>query len=198
MGQVLTSVAEVAKVLSTGGICVVPTETVYGLACLPETGAIERIFEVKDRPANKTLQLLIPGASWLERFGVASPQARALAAEFWPGPLTLVVGASQEAPAAVSGEGTIGLRVPAHPLALELLELTGPLAATSANLAGEPTPPTIAEISKVFGDSVDGYLDGGYIDGSGSSVVSVVGGEVSILRDGPLRASTILEVARST
>ena len=88
-----------------------------------------------------------------------------LAAAFWPGPLTLVVWARDDAPPAVvasTGAGrTIGVRVPAHPLALELLARCGPLVASSANRSGEPTPPTVDGVRAVFGGAVDAYLDGG-------------------------------------
>jgi L-threonylcarbamoyladenylate synthase len=191
------SVDEAAAIIGRGGVLVIPTETVYGLAVRPDAQGVERIFEIKDRPQSKSLQLLIPDASFLDRLGHPSANARVLADTFWPGPLTIVVPSSGDAPDAVTADGTIGLRVPAHPLALDLLAQTGPLAASSANRSGEPTRSTVKEIRAIFGTSVDGYLDGEYIDGPGSTVVSFDGEEPIVLRAGVLSAERIAAATRS-
>lgn len=125
--------------------------------------------------------------------GRRSPDAAALAEAFWPGPLTLVVAASDVAPGALAPDGTIGVRVPGHAIALDLLSRTGPLAASSANRSGEPTPATIAEIQAVFGDAVDGYLDGGTIEGTGSTVVDLTGSKPKVLRSGPISEVDVTE-----
>jgi L-threonylcarbamoyladenylate synthase len=175
-----------ASRIADGGVIVLPTETVYGLACRPTAEGVARIFEIKSRPPDKNVQLLVPDASWLDRMGRPTDAARTLAAAFWPGPLTLVVAPSDDAPTALSAAGTIGIRVPSHPVALEVLELTGPLAASSANRSGDPTPPTAAEIAALFGSSVDAVLDGGRIEGTGSTVVDATGLEIAVLRAGPI------------
>lgn len=161
---------------------VLPTETVYGLACRPEH--VARIFAIKARPADKNVQLLAPDASWLRRVGRPNDAAIALAEAFWPGPLTLVVPAGEEAPGALAVAGTIGVRVPNHPVALEILARTRPLAASSANISGEPEMRTIAQMKDRFGGAVGAYVDGGTIEGLGSTVVDLSHGEVSILREG--------------
>jgi tRNA threonylcarbamoyl adenosine modification protein (Sua5/YciO/YrdC/YwlC family) len=140
------------------------------------------------------VQLLIGDASWLDRVARDFDDARALARAFWPGPLTLVVPASQDAPATLSADGTIGVRVPDHPLALEVLERTGPLAASSANRSGSPTPSTLAEIAGVFGDEVGALLDGGEIAGTGSTVLDLTGGEPRLLRRGPVSWADVTDV----
>jgi L-threonylcarbamoyladenylate synthase len=191
VGVVLGSISEAVAIIDRGGVLVMPTETVYGFVSRPDAEGVARIFDVKHRPQDKTLQLLIPDAGWLDSLAVPSADARALAGAFWPGPLTLVVPSGPDTPDAVRRDGTVGMRVPAHPVALDLLAATGPLAASSANRSGSPPLPTVGQIREVFGDEVDGYLDGEYIDGPGSTVVSALDGVVRILRAGSLDADAI-------
>jgi tRNA threonylcarbamoyl adenosine modification protein (Sua5/YciO/YrdC/YwlC family) len=190
VGEILTSVADAARIVDGGGLVVVPTETVYGIVGKPEPDVVARIVEVKQRPAERSIQLLVPGAEWLDRVSLPSSDARLLAAAFWPGPLTLVVWARADAPSAIvsadASGGTIGVRVPAHPIALELLARCGPLAASSANRSGEDTPPTVHGVRELFTTSVDAYLDGGPAPGTGSTVVDVTTERVSVLREGPV------------
>ena len=186
MGAALSGIDEAAEAIARGGVVVLPTDTVYGLAAdadRPE--AIQRIFALKRRPVDKSLQLLVPGEEWLERLGTPSGDARLLARRYWPGPLTIVI---------QSESGTVGLRVPANELTLELLRKTGPLAATSANRSGAETPSNIESIRELFGDEVDVYVDGGRIEGRASTVVDATGSEVGIVREGVVPAS---EIARA-
>ena len=201
MGEILTSIEAAARIVEGGGLVVVPTETVYGIMGKPDPDVVERIFDVKQRPAEKSMQLLVPGAEWLDRIAHPSSEARLLAAAFWPGPLTLVVWAREDAPSAVvaahdSGR-TIGVRVPAHPVALELLARCGPLVASSANRSGEDTPPTVHGVRELFGASIDGYLDGGPAAGNGSTVVNVTTESVSVLREGPVSGDMLRSVLGS-
>lgn len=169
----------------------------YGIAGRPDADVVARIFEVKQRPAEKSVQLLVDGAEWLDRIAHPSAEARVLAAAFWPGPLTLVAWAREEAPPAVVAEHgsgrTIGVRVPAHPIALDLLARTGPLCASSANRSGEPTPPTVDGVRRIFGDGVGLYLDGGPAPGTGSTVVAVHSDRVDVLREGPITSAMLAE-----
>jgi L-threonylcarbamoyladenylate synthase len=180
-----------AEIVDRGGLVCAPTETVYGLVGRPTDEIVRRIFDVKHRPSEKRTQLLIPDAAWLDRLERLSPAASALAAAFWPGPLTLVVRAPDGAPSPVATDGTIGVRVPAHRVGVELVALGGPRAASRANTSGQPTPATIEEIRQIFGAAVDGYLDGGPIVGSGSTVVDLTGAEPVVLRAGPLSPSDV-------
>jgi L-threonylcarbamoyladenylate synthase len=191
MDEILTTIDDAVRVVESGGLVVVPTETVYGIAGKPEAGVVARIFDVKQRPAEKSIQLLVPGAEWLDRVAYASSGARSLAAAFWPGPLTLVVMARDDAPSAVVANGTIGVRVPAHPVALELLARCGPLAASSANLSGRATPPTAGGVRDVFGDAINVYLDGGPVTGTGSTVVGATSEGVDVLREGPITSEAL-------
>jgi tRNA threonylcarbamoyl adenosine modification protein (Sua5/YciO/YrdC/YwlC family) len=196
VGANLTSLDAAASIIERGGIVVVPTETVYGIAGKPEAHVVDRIFAVKQRPPDKSIQLLVPGAEWLDRLAHPSSDARLLAATFWPGPLTLVTWARADAPSAVVSDGTIGLRVPANQTALDLLERCGPLAASSANRSGDDTPPTADGVRAVLGDAVDGYLDGGTTSGAGSTVVNVTTETPDILRAGPITAQMLSDVLR--
>ena len=168
-----------------------PTETVYGLAVRPYADGVAKIFEIKRRPREKSVQLLVPDTTWLERLAVPTAEAAALADAFWPGPLTLVLPASAQAPGAVVADGTIGVRVPNHPIALEVLRRVGPLAASSANLSGEPAPTTADDIRSIFGDLVDAYLDGGTIVGTGSTVVDLTRSAIRVLREGPISIADV-------
>lgn len=191
MEQVLSAIDDAARAIADGGLVVVPTETVYGIVAKPEPDTVARIFALKDRPQDKSIQLLVPGAEWLDRVGHPSADARLLGAAFWPGPLTLVVWARTDAPPGVVFERTIGVRVPAHPIAQDLLARCGPLAASSANASGEPTPPTVDGVRSVFGAAVQMYLDGGPAPGTGSTVLDVTGERAVVLREGPITAEML-------
>lgn len=161
-----------------------PTDTVYGLgasAARPE--AVQRIYELKGRQDTKPLQVLIPDTASMARLARPTPAALRLAERYWPGPLTLVV--------ATEDGGTVGLRVPGHPVALELVRAVGPIVATSANRAGEPTPTDVGPIRRIFGPSVDVYVDGGTVDGHPSTVVDLTGSELVVLREGAIPRAEI-------
>lgn len=187
MGEALTIIDDAVAALARGGVVVIPTDTVYGLAAKADSDeAVDRIYELKGRPREKALQLLVPRAGWLDRLGHASDEARRLAEHFWPGPLTIVV-------PGIGGD-PVGLRVPDHPLALEVLEGVGAVAATSANHSGEDTPSDAASIRALFGDGVDVYIDGGTIDGAASTVVDMTGAEPVVLRRGAVTTDEITSV----
>lgn len=186
------AVTEIASILNDGGVAAVPTETVYGLIALwDNTAARERIYELKARPTEKRLQMLAGSVDMAIKAGLL-PDARLYAIEknFWPGPLTVV--------AASRDNDTIGLRIPAHTFMLKLLKLLDrPLAATSANLSG--MPPGLdagSAISNLTGQP-EALVDGGSVEltgGHASTVVSLVGKQPTILRQGPIELDTILSV----
>ena len=195
--------AAAAEILRQGGLCAVPTETVYGLAgngLSPET--VEEIYAVKDRPARKPLSLMVPDASWLERCGVEMPEAAyVLAEKFWPGPLTIVVKAAKHIPGVVlSGGDTVGLRCPDHPLTLALLrELDFPLAAPSANPSGAPSPKTEEEVSAYFDGKIGAILRGGKCGiGKESTIIDLSETPYRILRQGALPEEDIFKALRDT
>ena len=193
MGHKLGSVDAAVEALERGGVVIIPTDTVYGLAASANSpDAIERIFEIKGRPSDKALQLLVAGEEWLERLGRPSAEARTLARRYWPGPLTIVIEAGRDVPAAVGGSGTVGLRVPAHPVALEILDRVGVVAATSANRSGYSTPHDVPSIRLLFGEEIDVYVDAGRIEGRASTVVDLTRSGPSIAREGAIPSREIM------
>jgi L-threonylcarbamoyladenylate synthase len=170
-------VARAAELIRGGEVVAFPTDTVYGLAALP--GSEHRIYAAKSRPADKPLIAMAAEPAQLEALVEVGPQARRLMERHWPGALTLVL------PARSGTAPTLGVRVPDHPLALALLRAVGqPVLTTSANLAGEPPALTAAEV-RVPG--VAAVLDGGPAPGGApSTVVALVGGELRIIRPGPV------------
>ncbi|MGH2759339.1 MAG: L-threonylcarbamoyladenylate synthase [Actinomycetota bacterium] len=199
MGEALSVLDDAVAALERGGVIVLPTDTVYGLAARADlTDAVRRITTLKRRPDDKAFQVLIPSGAWLDRLAEPTDAARRLADRFWPGPLTIVVAAGAEAPRATVADGTIGLRVPAQPLALEIIERSGPLAASSANRAGEATPSAIDGVRASFGDGVDVYVDGGEVAGVASTVVDVSGPAPVILREGAISAAVLDAAVRGS
>lgn len=192
-------VAAAAEVLRSGGLVAFPTETVYGLgaaAARPE--AVARIFAVKGRPADHPVIVHLPSARHLERWTADVPEAaHQLAEACWPGPLTMVLGRASWVPAAVTGgRPTIAVRVPAHPVALELLELFGDgVAAPSANRFGRVSPTTAAHVRADLGDEVDLVLEGGPSQvGVESTIVDLSGGRPEVLRLGSITPARLEEV----
>lgn len=179
--------ARVAEVLVAGGLVVLPTETVYGLAALPSVpGATAAIFERKGRSGDVPVAVLCADAAQaLALADTPGEQARALAGAHWPGPLTMVLrrrgglGWQLGEPA-----GTIGLRCPDHALVRAVARRVGPIATTSANRHGQPTPPTAVEAAAQLLGPVDLVVDGGTLGGVPSTVVDLTGAEVRILRQG--------------
>ncbi|MCX7164998.1 MAG: L-threonylcarbamoyladenylate synthase [Rhodocyclales bacterium] len=200
----MNDVARAAGLLRAGELVAFPTETVYGLgADASNPLAIAKIFAAKGRPADHPLIVHLPDASHLERWAVDIPEAaRELAAAFWPGPLTLILKRHPSVLDAVTGgQDTVGLRVPNHPLALQLLREFdgtnggangGGLAAPSANRFGHVSPTTAAHVSEELGDAVALILDGGPCAvGIESTILDLSGGEPRILRPGMLDATVI-------
>jgi len=179
-----------AAVIESGGVVAIPTDTVYGLACHPDSAAAaERIFTVKRRPPGLELSLLAASAADAARFGdlAASPAAQRLAAAHWPGPLSLIVRATQPRHPAIPRTGeTIMVRVPDHDLLRELLRRTGPLASTSANRHGQPPAATAQEAEHRLGTEIDAVLDGGPAAGRPSTIIDCSLTPPRVLRAGPL------------
>ncbi|MGE7386226.1 L-threonylcarbamoyladenylate synthase [Streptomyces sp. NPDC004126] len=184
-----TDIAAAAGVLRAGGLVALPTETVYGLGADAENAdAVNRIFAVKGRPSSHPLIVHIGGAEqlddWVEE---VSPTARLLAERFWPGPLTLVLRRGRRVPLeATGGLETVAVRVPDHPVALELLAaFGGGVTAPSANRFGSVSPTTAEHVAAELGEAVDLVLDGGPCQvGVESTIVDVTGEVPSILRPG--------------
>lgn len=193
------TVAEAAAWLRRGGLVAFPTETVYGLgADALNAAAVERIFAVKGRP--KTSPLIVHADSAAMARELARewpPEAEELARRYWPGPLTLVVRKHPRIPGVVTaGLDTVGLRVPAHPLAQELIRVAGlPVAAPSANRFSQLSPTTAEHVRASLGKDVDYILDGGPAAvGIESVVLSVAEKPAVLFRPGVIPAPELEEV----
>lgn len=185
-----------AEHLAAGGVIGLPTDTVYGIAAsLRYTEAIERIFAIKQRPPDKPLPVLVSSTRALLQIARLRNQSiRALLNEFWPGPLTFVVPGVNGLPAGVRGEGgTVAVRLPNHPLAIEIIEKAGgAVACTSANLSGDRPALTAQEVASCLNGKLDLIIDGGLAPGGvASTVVTAEGNELRILREGGLPAQTV-------
>jgi L-threonylcarbamoyladenylate synthase len=181
---VLDVLDDAVAALQRGEAIVIPTDTVYGVATLPAFTA--RLFEVKERPTDVALPVLVADRAQAERIADLSARAAALADAHWPGGLTLVVprAAGFDADLGGTDTATVGVRVPDHEVPRELARLVGPLVTTSANRHGRPTPATAADAAAELG--VATWIDGGVLGGAPSTVVRVVGDEVEVLRRGAI------------
>ena len=185
-----------AEIICAGGLVAVPTETVYGLAGNGmDEKAVEKIYEVKGRPAIKPLSLMVASPEEIGRFAVEVPDAaKMLAEKFWPGPLTIVLKANPDIPEIVrAGGDTIGLRCPDHALTLQALREAGvPFAAPSANLSGAPSPKTAGDVLKVFDGVIDAVIDGGACTlGRESTILDMSKKPYRVLRQGALPEESI-------
>ena len=195
-------VAEAVTTLRLGDAVALPTETVYGLAGDAfNPFAVARIFEAKGRPLTDPLIVHLPEVEWLDRVALfESPSQRAqiyqLAAAFWPGPLTLILKKHPDLPDLVTaGMQHVAVRVTAHPLFQEVLRrLNFPLAAPSANRFGKISPTSAKDVQNELGDMISLILDGGNCEhGMESTIVSVKGEVLEILRPGPVTEEQLSE-----
>jgi L-threonylcarbamoyladenylate synthase len=198
-----TGYAEAARVLRSGGIVALPTDTVYGIGCaLDAVRGIDRLFEAKRRPADRAIMLLLDTAEQAGAVATWPPSAAALTAAFWPGGLTVVVNQLPSAnlpPELTGGRPTIGLRVPDHACPRALAAELGPLPVTSANLSGLPPARDAAEIREQLGDAVDCIVDGGPAHGGpASTVVDCTVHPARILRTGAIPEAAVLEALEAS
>lgn len=181
-------------VLSNGGLIAFPTDTVYGLASLPsKTEYIERLYIAKGRESTRAIAILLSSADELENISnMPSDAALKLADKFWPGPITLIVPRHPDLPNILSPDQTIGVRVPDHDIALELLRMTGPLGVTSANISGHENTQTAEEVMEQLDGRVHLVIDGGKSPGGvPSTVVDCTSPDPTILRPGPIKIDQI-------
>lgn len=188
-------IAAATGILSTGGLVAFATETVYGLGADARNGrAVARVYDAKGRPQFNPLIVHVQDFGAAQLYGVFDAQAARLAAAFWPGPLTLVVPLAANhglSPLVTAGLDTVGLRVPAHPLARQLLTaFDGPIAAPSANPSGRISPTTAHHVIQGLSDRIDAVLDGGPCSvGLESTIVG--GTPLALLRHGGVAQSDI-------
>ncbi|MBI5157487.1 MAG: threonylcarbamoyl-AMP synthase [Acidimicrobiia bacterium] len=181
----MTDLTAALDALHRGLVIGLPTDTVYGIGADPmNERALRRLFEAKGRPEDKPIPILAASLADARGFGMIDTAV----GKHWPGPLTVVVRRMPAVPAWIGDPhaGTVAIRVPDHPLALELLGRFGPLAVTSANRSGEEPVADDAAALAVFGEAVAVYLPGGGGGGAASTVVDLTGRVPVVLRPGPV------------
>ncbi|MEW6354622.1 MAG: L-threonylcarbamoyladenylate synthase [Pseudomonadota bacterium] len=198
-----TDIDAAVKILRDGGVVAFPTETVYGLgADALNAHAVARLFAIKGRPAQHPVIVHLPGVEHLPRWAREIPAAAYdLARRFWPGPLTIILKRAAGVPDAVTGgQDTVGVRVPGHPVALELLRrFDGGIAAPSANRFGHLSPTRAGHVHAELGDAVDLILEGGPSRvGLESTIISLAGERPAILRPGCISRAVLQEALHQT
>jgi L-threonylcarbamoyladenylate synthase len=195
MGFLQPEIEKGVKILQMGGVIAFPTDTVYGLgADAFNSTAVERIYEIKNRPKHRHLPLLIADLERLTVLADPIPEiAWFLARRFWPGGLTLVLPKTDSLPAYLASGPTIAVRVPNHPVCLALIQRLGnPLIGTSANISGQPAALTAEEVRQQLGGKIDFIINGGKCpSGKESIVVDVTHESPIILRQGIIPAYEI-------
>jgi tRNA threonylcarbamoyl adenosine modification protein (Sua5/YciO/YrdC/YwlC family) len=183
---------DAVAVIGRGGVVAIPTDTVYGLACDPaNVAAIDRIYAIKRRPADLELTVLAATITDIEDDVELTGDAQALAAAFWPGALSIVCGLRRRRWGVPRTGDTLSVRIPDHPIALELLRRTGPLATTSANRHGEAPAATAAEVAATLEGEIDAIVDGGRSRGLASTIIDCTTSIPRVLREGPIPAAVL-------
>ncbi len=178
---------EYASILKNGGVGVIPTDTLYGLvaSALSET-AVERVYALRKRDADKPCIILIHSISDLELFGVGvTEELREQVGKFWPGKVSIIFPVALEKFAYLHrGTQSLAFRLPDNPSLISLLEKVDPLIAPSANVQGSEPAKTIDEAKNYFGEHIDFYEDGGELSGQASAVITFENGTLKVIRDG--------------
>jgi L-threonylcarbamoyladenylate synthase len=189
------AVTTASSTLRAGELVIIPTDTVYGLAALPEdAGAAQRIYLAKDRPPEVHLPVLAGSLDQVRQLGVdVSGAAERLAGRWWPGPLTMVFGFSSRTarPPWLAGRQEVAVRIPQHSYLLALLQRTGVLLVTSANRHGSATPSSAAEAAASLATPVSLVIDGGPLDGTPSTLVNLRRGGAIVERQGAISGDAI-------
>jgi L-threonylcarbamoyladenylate synthase len=180
------------QALRTERVIVLPTDTVYGLAALPDSSrAIDELYALKDRPESMPIAMLVASREQVSALAASVPApAERLIEAFWPGPLTLVLAAREG-----SGRDTVGVRCPANGFVRALAERLGPLAVTSANRHGQPTAATAIDAARSLTGEVALVIDGGSCEGIASTVVDATDPTLPLLREGAVRREQVLGAA---
>lgn len=193
-----TGIASAISALKGGGLVVMPTDTVYGIGADAFDGAaVAALLAAKGRGRDMPVPVLVGSWHTIDGLVYSVPEsARELIRAFWPGALSLVV---QQAPSLQwdlgDAQGTVMLRMPLHPVAIDLLREVGPMAVSSANISGRPAAVTAADAREQLGDLVEVYLEAGpSANGAASTIVDLTGAQPRILREGPVSSADIATV----
>ena len=193
-----TKLIKPAEIIKNGGIVVFPTETVYGIGTNGlDENAIRKLYEVKERPLNKPINLLVSSIDMIKSVTKDITELEYfLIKEFFPGPLTIILKKKSIVPDILTaGNDTIGIRMPDQEIALRLIEYAGvPIATPSANISGNPSGIEMKKIMEEFKEKVDCYIDGGKSKiGLASTIIQVVNEVPIILREGSISKQQIME-----
>lgn len=190
-----------ANIIKKGGIVIFPTETVYGIGTngLDEE-AVKKLYEVKDRPLNKPISLLVSNFDMINQVAKDITEMEyKIMKNFFPGPLTIILNKKSCVPDILTAKGnTVGIRMPDNEIALKLIELSGvPIATPSANISGRPSGIDIEDIKKDFEGKVDLFIDSGKSKiRNGSTIVKVEDNEIKILRQGIITKEQIEDICK--
>ena len=193
------AIQSAARIIRSGGLLGIPTETVYGLgANALDERAVLHIFEAKGRPQDNPLIIHVPDETWLERYcDAVPPEAYALAAAFWPGPLTMILPRKSVVPLRTTGGlETVGVRCPDHPVTLAVIRAADvPIAAPSGNLSGRPSPTSAFAMLEDMDGRIDAVFDGGACRvGVESSIIDLTCKPARLLRAGGLPVEALREI----
>lgn len=191
--------AAAIEALKSGEPIVIPTDTVYGLAVRAgDPLALDRVFALKKRPAEKAVAVLVGDVGQASEFAHVNKYERRVAERCWPGALTLILNRLENADQSIGrADGTIGVRCPNHPFVRMLALAVGPLATTSANLSGAPTPVEAHEAASALDGDVALTIDDGVCDGQASTVARVDrDGDIMVLRQGEFTQRQLEKIAR--
>lgn len=187
-----------AQRITEGGVVAIPTDTVYGIAAsLAHPAAIERIYAIKGRPESQPLPILVSSTDALSHLVHLDDSVVPLLDAFWPGPLTVVLPAATRLPDQVLGPGdSIGVRLPNHPISIEVIEKAGgAIACTSANRSGEAPASRAFEVADSIGVELDLILDGGDAPGGvASTVVAIDGLTLRFIREGAISMPEVIRI----
>ena len=200
-----TEITSAAQTLSNGGVVAIPTDTLYGLAAdALNSAALDRVYIAKGRPADMPLPVLVSGWEQCSQVAIIPPDieplVRRLADAYWPGSLTMVLPAAPGLPPRLtSGRDTVAVRMPDHPVPLALADALGsPITGTSANRSGEPDITDPEELRRTLAPWVDGIITSGPEPvGGASTIISVSGDGVGLLREGVLPYESVLAIVKS-
>ncbi len=196
-GDTPDELAPALGALSAGEVIAAATDTVFGLLCDPANpAAVDRVYALKCRPAALELTLLAADVADLDGLVRWTPVATRLAAEFWPGPLSLVLPIAGRRLAIPRQGGTLSVRVPGHAALCGLLRRSGPLASTSANRHGSDAATSAAQVRAEFGDEVAVVIEGGHPGGVASTIIDCSVTPPRVLRDGPIDSGRLKRFAQ--
>jgi L-threonylcarbamoyladenylate synthase len=190
-----SAINEIITEIQSGGVVAVPTDTVYGIACsVFNSSAIQSLYQIKIREYIKAIPVLLSDLDQIEIVAMnLNENMITLAQTFWPGALTLIVPKNDLLPSELTAYSTIGIRIPDHDWLRAIIRKTGPLAATSANISGETSSTTAAQVLEQLDGRIDLVIDGGKCkDGISSTVVDCSSDEIIILREGGITREQIL------